>query len=509
MSEFIEKIYKYIDYQIRNWLVHIYKYHMNNNDGFLSPNYISKKEMMITKNKWNKVVEKIYKKSLELERDDYRFVKGKIELEGYDIATNVSGDNYGKVLIKNNTIYRAIRNNRAYDFAKLWKSGILQALSFYGYLPNMKITEFSIEDYPVIVEVETVNIYPSEIWTMSLIKEAAICMCIIREVAQKRGYVLIDGHTNNLGFKNGRLLLFDIGSIDDFSVIKKYGARDINCRKEIAMTCCYRIVFSMLGNMALSRWQVYDEYNNGIRVKPFHREDSNREFRYALKLFKSYHFRSGIRYRWLLHKVFDELDVRSYYVDLLFRVSEDVTDIPTYYNLDYLRWIDVLKYNKISELAAAELGGSGGRLCEQLVANDMVREGFVFEYNERFAEYTSNWIKKEGINGIQVFLLNYLYGIRHNILVSIKPDIAIVVDIINNNYYFPLFCDLDLMIYKLSLISKKYVLCSFKESYISSRYEKQFVDCSLFERKISKRFKIIAKERDNNPGYNIYLLELC
>lgn len=508
MKNLVKKIRWYINNPVRNWLVHIYKYNANNRDGFLQANRISYSRYKECERKWDFLISKIYERSMALKCSGFARPNNRNLLTDFDIVSKVSGDNYGIVLKKSGKFYRAIREKRENDFIELWNSGLLQALMEYDLIPSIRVTDYYIEGFSVIVEVEKIDIISPEIWTMSILLESALCISLIREVAKRRGFFLIDGHTNNVGFKNGSLVLFDIGSIDNEKIINKFGGRDINCGKEVVMTCCYRLIFSMIGNMALSRWQVYDECNNGIRVIPFHREDTNREFILALKIFKKFHIRSGIRYRWILHKVFDEFDIKPFFIELLFEIKESGLRKPPYCDRNYLQWVELLKRNSVVVDFVGEMGGACGKICENIIKNKMAARGAVYEYNERYAEYSVKSIKQNG-GDINVYLFNYLYSIREDILNSIQPDIAVLVDANNNNNYMPLFCDLDLMLYRLSLSTKRYVLCSFNEGEIISIFEKKHITIIDFENAARKRFIIIDKEKDNESDETIYLMKKC
>ena len=122
-------------------------------------------------------------------------------------------DPLGCILNKDGKIYRGVYKKSEEYFKELYNTGILQTFSEIGIMPKFNLTNYYTEDFPIIFEIEKLDIIPSILWSFSMLKEDAKLKILIIEVLNQFGYTLIDGHTLNTTFKNGKPVFIDFGSI--------------------------------------------------------------------------------------------------------------------------------------------------------------------------------------------------------------------------------------------------------------------------------------------------------
>lgn len=135
-----------------------------------------------------------------------------VEFVDYDTCGSAL-DPLGCVLFKDGKIYRGVYRKSKDNFIELYNTGILQIFAEIGYMPKFKITDYYTKDYPIIFEIEKLDIIPAIFWSFSMIKEEAKLKIQIISILNEFGYTLIDGHTKNSTFKNGKPIFFDFGSV--------------------------------------------------------------------------------------------------------------------------------------------------------------------------------------------------------------------------------------------------------------------------------------------------------
>jgi hypothetical protein len=434
---------------------------------------------------------------------------GVIEFTDYKILSKSNGDPFGKVYEKNQYIYRAIRKEKATEFIELWRSGLLQGLMEYKLIPNVTISKYKMCEYPIVLEVEKMDVSPANLWTFSMVKDAALCTSLIKTVSNNMGYFLVDGHTNNITFHDGRAVLIDIGSI------QKRDGRDINCGKEVVMTMGFRMVFDIIGNSIMTRKLIYDDMDNGMRISPYVKEDSKRECVNALKVLKKYHIRSGLRTQWIIHKVFDELDIKPCYIDYLFqmKINKEFKNA-RYEIMDYSIWIDMLLRNGVQVGTVAELGEMGGALCKNILQHGIAKKARILEYDERYGECTY-WKMKEAESNINVYLFNYIYKAEERSISAVKSDLLCISDIWNNMYVSS-YWGIEDIFNALYILTNQYVIYSYNtDQVIKSKLflPKEFREKELKDNYIrcicEKWFDIVDMQEttEGKENYGICLLK--
>ena len=116
-------------------------------------------------------------------------------------------------LTDNNTVFRYILEEYAEDIKTLFKSGLIDRLVAKGLLQPGTLRETGITGYPLVIEHPFIHhiSYPFE-WPALALKEVALAILEIEEVANRCGYSLYDPHPFNVVIQNGYPVYLDYGS---------------------------------------------------------------------------------------------------------------------------------------------------------------------------------------------------------------------------------------------------------------------------------------------------------
>lgn len=124
-------------------------------------------------------------------------------------------DNSGYVFKVKKTYFRAIYHAEAKRFDDLIDSGLLDKLSEMGLIPKTKKSDRTIDDPQVMYLLEHEDagpvVYPFE-WSFTMLKDAALLVLRINEVAREYGFETKDAHWYNIIFQYARPKFVDIGS---------------------------------------------------------------------------------------------------------------------------------------------------------------------------------------------------------------------------------------------------------------------------------------------------------
>ena len=386
---------------------------------------------------------------------DEEDIRPDVELKNYTILS-FNGDRMGKVISYNGGIYRVIYKESVPAFKKLWKTGVLQLLGEKGMIPKTEITRFYTEEYPIIISHEKVTMSPSSLWNDDMILDALLLICLIKEIVQRSGFTLHDGHLNNVTFHEGRPVFTDIGSI-----VENKGQPTI-CDREILFTGCYRLLSRRIGNSILKHIQLYDESNNMIWIGERSYNDMVREYGALLGAFLRYHFfHSGIVTFWTACLLFKAYDVRAAYIYALFHHDDLLKDESHGSGGDHEEDLDLVadaiaSFDDISDIV--EVSGSEGRAASYLFRKTGISV-HTLEADEKSAEKAYERFRKEQIPA-NVYCFNYLYGTDDKILASVRAGLVIASDVSNSCVSYQNY-RIDSVLNSLSKLTTGYVACTF------------------------------------------------
>ncbi len=486
-------------------LKRVYQIRKRNHDNHLVPLRITQKDLLDSKDKYEKMLVEICRELKNFHVDNTPLEVSPKVFSGYSILS-INGDRMGKVLEYKGEIYRGIYSKSILAFKRLWNTGLLQVLSAKGMIPQTTLTDFSTKDYPIIIHHESVSISPSCSWSYDMIRDAAILICLIKRAAETVGFTLHDGHLNNVTYNGGRPVFTDIGSFEENR------GQKTSCDGEILFTACYRLVAYHLGNSILNRLQLYDESNNTIWIRPIEYDDLTREYVCLLKQFRRYHaLHSSMTCRYIIRKLFLEREVLPEYIELLFPALSEkkgsidknlVTDIETIESM----------VNDLPVRTCVDIGGNIGLIAAEL-SKAFGWKMHALEYDEDAARETYMSLKDTEYP-VDTFMFNYCFGASEKKWQPFISDLAIAYDITNNcnirQYYRN-----DSLLNSLSKLSRRYVLAVyFPERKNQPRYEapegsvKEKTDD--FIRTFSEFFHIIKQEESgelvDSEEYRILIL---
>lgn len=475
--------------RLSKYLKRSYHIQRRNHNNRLTPVRITKRNLADSRLHYERLLEDIWHDLETFQAEDRCFDISTKAFSGYSILS-YNGDRMGKVLRFQGEIYRGIYPNSVGVFKKLWSTGLLQVLSARGMIPVTTLTQFSTEDYPIVIRHETVSISPSSCWSYDMIRDAAILICIIKKAAELVGFTLHDGHLNNVTFDGGRPVFTDIGSF-----VENKG-QYTSCNKEVLFTACYRLIAYHLGNSILNRLQLYDESNNAIWVQPIEYDDLTREYVCLLKQFLRYHtLHSSPLCTRIIRRMFFEREVLPECIDLLFP-SYPETEMMVDKNLQSDIQIIKSMVRDLPIRSCGDIGGNQGVIVTEL-ASSFGWKARALEYQQDAARETYIRIKKLE-QPINTFMFNYCFGTGVDTMKSIVSDLFIAYDITNNcsirQYY-----RLDSLLSSLNKLSQKYVLVTY---YPNRKLHPRYVEregsaeekIDYFARKFSEFFQIISQE---------------
>lgn len=116
-------------------------------------------------------------------------------------------------LTDNNTVFRYIVDEYAEQVRTVFKSGLIDSLVGKGLLQPGTLRETGITGYPLVIEHPFIHrlSYPFE-WPALALKEVALAILEIEEIANRYGYSLYDPHPFNAVIQNGYPVYLDYGS---------------------------------------------------------------------------------------------------------------------------------------------------------------------------------------------------------------------------------------------------------------------------------------------------------
>jgi 2-polyprenyl-3-methyl-5-hydroxy-6-metoxy-1,4-benzoquinol methylase len=130
-----------------------------------------------------------------------------------EIQKHSSYDSMGYVFYWNGGVYRAIYDDREKAIRALFTCGLIGKLEENNLSPHSEITNYKTDDCGMVLQHEKIPVQtlPSE-WCFSMLKDAALTVIRVNQLARKFNYQTIDAHGFNVLFYYGRPLFVDIGS---------------------------------------------------------------------------------------------------------------------------------------------------------------------------------------------------------------------------------------------------------------------------------------------------------
>lgn len=183
--------------------------------------------------------------------ESFDFPKPKFYLNDVNIVSKY-GDWLGPVIKIDDRYYRCIKKESIDKFRVLWKSGVFKFFSKKGYLPKLKISQYYSDEFPIIIELETLVITDITKLSLEQSKKGLLFVSLLQFICKINGIAIIDPHYFNYTFFENRYIYFDLGSFSTIDNYYKY--RDYS----MVVLGAYRILFSYFPDSIFSKQELGD-----------------------------------------------------------------------------------------------------------------------------------------------------------------------------------------------------------------------------------------------------------
>lgn len=134
-------------------------------------------------------------------------------------------DDIGVIFLRENSdvVYRGIKEEKKEFVRDLLNSGLVEELVKKGFFPETKISSCRIDDFSLVLEHKKIGplSFPFE-WSPSMLRDTALLLLNINDIASKYGYELKDAHPYNILFNFSKPIFVDFGSFTKKIGIKNY-----------------------------------------------------------------------------------------------------------------------------------------------------------------------------------------------------------------------------------------------------------------------------------------------
>ena len=139
--------------------------------------------------------------------------KMNIRLEDVEFIQSRQRDEVGEVFSYEGRLFRGVFQGSSELVRYYFESGFIREIVAQQYFPPTHISEFTNAKYAFILEHEKVSpiLYPQE-WSYSMLKDAAIMVLKVAEIARRYGLNMKDCHGLNVLFKCNKPIFVDLGS---------------------------------------------------------------------------------------------------------------------------------------------------------------------------------------------------------------------------------------------------------------------------------------------------------
>ena len=407
------------------WLKHRVKSFLLDHEFWKTRNRFSSADYRSRKEYWDRYIESLVTEIGQYrinEKPDLRLPEHPVKICPDRHISNL-GDQTGRVFEYQGKICRGIYKESVSGFKQVWDTGVLQVLAEHSLVPHITISDYVTDEYALVLDVERVTIQKNTVWTYAMIKDACILTVVLKQVLNRFGLTLIDGHLNNLTFHRGNPMFIDIGSIVPYF--------DNGVLAELVFAGVYRLVFGYIGNSMMYRLPSHDLDNGNIFIVPRRYNMLDREYTMARKALKHYYLLRGtFLQRRIVHNVFDLYKYEAQDIDLLFPISNTDPAVSASF------WDAALKEaGCVADLKTAVTGGNTFGLAEAALFDQnpdiLVRS---MDFTESRLDQAYLALKPLRRNS-QTFLYNYMY-LQSEQVTAMRSDAAVYVDPLNDHPNF-------------------------------------------------------------------------
>lgn len=456
-----------------------------------------------------------------------------IPAEEIKVSELSAANDIGFVFYWKNRIFRAI-NAEAVDKVKdIFKSGMIEELTENNLIPKSWITDYKLEGYGLVTEHAKIDVvsYPYE-WTFSMLKDAALTVLKVNEIARKYNYQTHDCHAFNIVLDGMHPKYVDLGS---FIKIEE-GYRGWVAYEEFIRSYYYplkiwsadnsffaRRALAFVGDMITHESYVLYKYPftkilGSFRIKKMAEYYFNYRILSTIPLIRIKNRFPGIIGSLIIFiKENNLLFLQSVNYEKLIRKSKRISHKPSntkwgqYQNGVYTdsgklalsprfeRIIEIIKDNDIKSVV--ELGGNQGILSRILLDRTHVECATCIDYDEDAVELMYTLSKREHIS-LNPILQNCMFPVVGSCgkppWERFKSEVVIALAL-THHIILSQGLRIEFILERISRYTKKYIIIEFMPMGLwDGRYAPpipEWYTIDWFRRSFEQYFKIILEEQ--------------
>ena len=223
-------------------------------------------------------------------------------------------DVLGVVFTKDNKIFRGIRPQKEEYVRELLSGGLINELMQKEMIPETIISKFYSDEFNLILQHKKIPIIlEPKYWSFSMLKDAAIHILHVNQIANKHGKQLIDAHPWNITFFQNKPIFIDFGSFVPYTKETANGFL-LEYKRLLAslllMNCC---------DVYFGRKIIYDGESFYLRTQPAQTIENTMTYSNAVSYFKEYHRKhSSPKLNLMISNVFDKNIFEPEYISQIF-----------------------------------------------------------------------------------------------------------------------------------------------------------------------------------------------
>ena len=443
-------------------------------------------------------------------------------------------DENGSVFTWKNKVFRAIKKEAVGHIKELMSCGLIDELIQKNLFPKTWITEYDLEGYALIIQHEKIEVvsYPYE-WAFSMLKDAALAILKVNQIALKYGYQTKDGHGWNIIFDSMTPKFIDLGSFKKITAEEKgWIAYEEFLRayyyplKLWSQGCSYFAKVSFLSHQPprVSDFLFFNPFLRLIGINFFkkivdnffiYKRISNVTDQRIIERFPR--ASSGKLIVWLKNK--RALPFLSIDYGRLIKKIEKINDKSSetvwgQYQGEYLCENSEIclseRFNKIIEIiktinikSVIELGGNQGVFSEALIKNTKVKQIICTDYDEKAIDILYNRLKNSNLK-ITPAILDIVF--TNNVIFDLKPEKRFVSDVavmlaVTHHLVLTQHIPLEFIMKVFSRYTKRYAIIEFMPLGLYGGDDKKFPSIPAwyneewFKNNFKKYFRLITREQ--------------
>jgi len=174
-------------------------------------------------------------------------VLSEVEVEFISVSER---DEIGKVFSYDNKILRAIYKHKVDYVNQLLASGLIDELVSKGMFPKTTVSDYVLDGFGMVLEHEKIQpvVMPPQ-WSFDMLKDAALLVIELNQIARKYGYQTMDCHGYNVIFRKNKPVYVDLGSF----IINPPGFKGWFAYEGFRQFYLYPLIIAQTGNWYWAR----------------------------------------------------------------------------------------------------------------------------------------------------------------------------------------------------------------------------------------------------------------